>query len=117
MRVTIACPEAMIADANQLMRCVGQSAADDDTFAPASWVDGAGNRYSAASMLVPSDWQTTVMGTLSAPEWGADMTAAGRARVDMLFAVAADPSRIAVIVGDDPQAAIAALGIAVAEAG
>ena len=52
MRVTIACPEALIGDANQLALCLGLGSEDAQTYGAAIWQDVAGNRYALASAVV-----------------------------------------------------------------
>lgn len=47
--VTIAVPAAHIADANELARCLGYSAADGESFGTAAWQDGEGHLYAVAS--------------------------------------------------------------------
>src|SRR5690554_3785377 len=50
-RVTIAVPETYITDANQLALCLGESAADDQTFTAANWQDADGNLYAVCSTV------------------------------------------------------------------
>ena len=51
IRITIACPENLIAEANQFALCVGNTPADAKTFGSATWEDGQGERFALASLL------------------------------------------------------------------
>lgn len=119
IRVTIAVPEAHIEAANQLARCIGYTEADGLTYGEAAWQDSEGNRYAVASTLASPAFLTTAIAPLIEPPWGADMTSAEAAQaIVAVFGVtedegspAAQPDRITAIVLDDPQAAIAMLGV------
>jgi hypothetical protein len=50
-RVTLAVPEALMAEANQLALMAGESSDDDKTFTIANWTDGADNLYSVCSTI------------------------------------------------------------------
>lgn len=62
-RITVRCPEVLIADANQLALIVGESPADDQTYKTASYEDALGNRYAICSFVA-------VTGFLSIPSMG-----------------------------------------------
>lgn len=109
--ITVACPEAMIGDANQLARVLGYGPDDDQTYGAALWQDADGNRYAVSSGLVSEAFPTAAAAPLAPPSWSADMTAAARAQAAISIGEAAAPDRIAVIIGDDPQAALVALGV------
>lgn len=119
IRVTIACPEALIGDANQLALCLGFGSEDAHTYGAACWLDAEGNRYAVASTLVEDGFAADALSPLADPPWGADMAAATQAQsVVAVFGVAEDegspaaqPDRITAIVLDDPQAAIVMLGL------
>jgi hypothetical protein len=51
LRVTVACPEAMIANGNQFALAIGENINDDRTFGPARYEDASGNLYSVASTV------------------------------------------------------------------
>lgn len=112
IRVTIACPEALIGDANQLALCLGYGPADALTYGDAAWQDGAGNLYAVASALVSETFAATAGSALAEPAWGADMAAAARAQGAIQIGGAADPAHLVAVFGDDPQAALAVLGLA-----
>ena len=109
--VTIACPESMIPQANQLARCIGNGPDDDKTFALALWQDAAGNRYALASGPVADTFPETAASLLVEPSWGCDLALASVAQAVIRIGAAADPAHIAAVIGDDPHAAIAAMGL------
>ena len=111
MRVTIACPEALIGDANQLALCLGLGPEDAHTYGAACWLDAAGNRYAVASAIVPSRFAADAAAPLADPPWGADMTAAARAQALIQFGAPAAPDRLACIIDDDAGAALLVLGV------
>jgi hypothetical protein len=111
MRATIAVPETMIADANQLARALGLGPDDDATFGAPIWQDAGGDRYAAASMVVGEGWLDLLAAPLAAPSWGADMAAAERARAAVQVGAPAGAGRIAVCVAEPASAGLAALGI------
>lgn len=70
--VTIAVPTAHVEDANQLARCIGQSAADDQTFSfGPNMRDGAGNSYTVVSGWVVDHFAQIAAVALQAPAGGA----------------------------------------------
>ncbi|RID91559.1 hypothetical protein D2N39_12725 [Gemmobacter lutimaris] len=114
--ITIACPEALIADANQLARCIGYGPDDDQTYGAASWQDAGGNRYAVASGPVGAAFPQAAASLLASPQWGADMAAAARAQAAIRIwtedqPITASPDHIAVVIGDDARAALAGLGV------
>ena len=50
-RLTLAVPELLMAEANQLALIAGESANDDKTFTKAGWADEAGNLYAVCSTI------------------------------------------------------------------
>lgn len=111
-RLTIACPAAMIADANQFARCAGYGPDDDKTFGPATWQDASGNLYSVSSGLVVAEsYQTDALGPLIEPEWGCDLAAANRAQAKIKIGGAAQPDKLVAVFGE-VDAALAELGLA-----
>ncbi len=111
IRITIACPEAHIADANQLARVIGYGPDDGRTCGAALFRDAAGNRYAAPSGLVLPAFVTNAVAPLVEPAWGADMAAAARAQALIVIGGPAAPGQITAVIDDDPQAALAALGL------
>jgi hypothetical protein len=118
MRVTIACPEAQIGDANQLALCLGLGPEDAATYGAPDWLDAGGNRYALASAVVGANFATAAGAPLIAPAWGADMQAAARAQGLIRIAnpeapetCKADPAALIVLFGDDPWRAIRLMGL------
>lgn len=120
MRITIACPEAHIADANQLARVLGLGPEDDRTYGAAEWLDAGGNLYSVASAEVSGGFVAKASAPLVMPEWGADMGAATRAQTLLQIIDVTDPApdgplaapdQMVAIVADDAGGALALLGL------
>lgn len=124
MRLTIACPQAHIADANQLAMVLGYSEADKDTYREPQWQDAQGNLYSLASLPVSEGFIGAATSALQRPEWDTDNTVnmAGAARAQALVSLwmateeaptppIAAPDIILAMVGDDPLALVAAAGL------
>ncbi len=114
MRVTIACPEAMIADANQLARCLGLGPEDDQTYGAAIWRDAVGHSYAVASAIVGAGFTAAATSPLVVLPWGADMEAAARAQANIRIGGAADPAHLVAVFGDDVQSALTELGVMLA---
>ena len=116
-RVTIAVPEAMISDANQLAACMGLSLADLNTFGAASYRDEQGNLYAVCSAaMTPRVLQEVSAAQLVRPEFDPNrqinMTGAGRALALLVIdVVLAAPDKIVAIIDMDPGSAIAAMGL------
>lgn len=112
IRITIACPVAHLADAAQFARATGYGPEDEQTFAIApEYQDEAGNRYRVASGVVALRYVTDATSPLTEPEWGADMGASARAQALIVIGEPADPDHIAAVIHDDPEAALAVLGL------
>jgi len=111
MRVTIAVPEALTSDANQLARCIGLGPDDERTYGEATWVDGLGNLYTLASAVVSESFLATASSPLAEPAWGCDLAAATRAQAQVRIGVSAAPDIMAAVIGDDVTAALATLGV------
>lgn len=109
-RVTIACPEAMIADANHLACHLGESAADFETFKTANYQDSTGAKYAVCSTVVKPIFLEAATGVLPElpphAEEVVDPAIAQRA-LDTL----GQPGGILMVEDDDPQAALAAMGL------
>ena len=122
IRITIACPVDHLADAAQFARVTGYGPEDEQTFAIApEYQDAGDNLYRVASGFVAEVYLTNAVSPLTEPEWGADMEAAARAQALVSVwmppegsddpAPFAQPDRIAVVIGDDLRAALAAFGL------
>ena len=62
MRLTIACPELMRDDSNQLAMILGYGPADAETYVALNWQDADGNLYACASLPVSDAFTTTAQG-------------------------------------------------------
>lgn len=121
-RITIIVPEAHIADANQLGRVLGQSAADDQTYGAALYQDAQGGRYAMASGVVGPTFVQMAGAPLIEPPWGADMAAARRAQAIVQVVtgpaeIEAATGKILALVGWWPAEAVAALGLSIIDQG
>ena len=118
MRITIACPDALRDDVNNLAMVLGYGPYDAETYGSLNWLDTAGNLYACASLTVSDTFVSTAQSTLSRPAWDVDniidMDAARRAQAVLVFSldpVAAMPDKLTACVGDDAQATLAAMGL------
>lgn len=88
-RITIACPAASVADANQLAACLGFSMADAETYGPLNWQTADGALYSCASLEVADEWLAKAQQPLVRPAWDVgeqiNMAAAVRAQAAMVL--------------------------------
>ncbi|RDE08435.1 hypothetical protein [Pelagibacterium lacus] len=124
MRITIACPAALIEDANNLAMALAFGPADALTFREPSWQDADGSLYSAASLEATDDWVAGAQTTLNRPEWDTDytvnMAGAERAQDALYFWVPdedgqepplASPGALVAIGAVDGLAALDAMGL------
>jgi hypothetical protein len=118
MRLTIACPEALRDDANQLAMVLGFGPDDVQTYVALNWQDEDGNFYAVASLPVSDTFTTTAQSPLQRPAWDTDnhvnMAGANRAQAALVFSltpVTAMPDKLTACVGDDALATLAAMGI------
>ena len=116
-KATIATPAAQIPDANQLALCLGESAADDQTFGTASYQDADGNLYAVCSTVAKPIFSQLAGQPLQAPDHAPDMDLAAATRAQALLQInngTASPDVIAVILGNRLESAqdhIEALGL------
>ena len=118
MRLTIACPDAVRDDANQLAMVLGYGPSDAETYVGLNWQDAGGNLYACASLVVSDAFTTAAQSGLQRPSWDVDniidMDAARRAQAALVFSltpVAAMPDKLTACVGDDALAVLAAMGL------
>jgi len=118
MRLTIACPEALRDDANQLAMVLGYGPSDAETYGELNWQDAGGNLYACASMPVSDTFTSAAQSPLQRPAWDTDshvnMAGAGRAQAALVFSltpVTAMPDKLTACAGDDALATLAAMGI------
>jgi len=118
MRITIACPEALRDDANQLAMVLGFGLDDVQTYVALNWQDAGGNLYACASLTVSDAFTTAAQSGLQRPAWDTDshvnMAAANRAQAALVFsleAVEVAPDKLTACAGDDALATLAAMGL------
>jgi len=118
MRITIACPDALRDDANQLAMVLGYGPSDAETYGELNWQDAGGNLYACASLTVSDTFTTAAQSGLQRPAWDTDnhvsMAAANRAQAALVFsleAVEVAPDKLTACVGDDALATLAAMGL------
>ena len=118
LRLTIACPDALRDDANQLAMALGYRPDDAGTYVGLNWQDADGNLYACASLIVSDTFVSTAQSTLSRPTWDVDniidMDAARRAQAALVFSldpVAAMPDKLTACAGDDALATLATMGL------
>ena len=118
LRLTIACPDALQDDANNLAMALGYRPDDAGTYVGLNWQDADGNLYACASLIVSDTFVSTAQSTLSRPVWDVDniidMDAARRAQAALVFSltpVTAMPDKLTACAGDDALATLAAMGL------
>jgi len=118
MRLTIACPEALRDDANNLAMALGYRPDDAGTYVGLNWQDADGNLYACASLIVSDTFTTAAQSGLQRPSWDTDniidMDAARRAQAALVFsleAVEVAPDKLTACAGDDALAVLAAMGL------
>ena len=118
MRLTIACPEALRDDANQLAMVLGYGPDDALTYGTPKWHDVDGNLYACASLTVSDAFTTAAQTALQRPAWDTDshvnMAGANRAQAALVFSltpVTAMPDKLTACAGDDALATLAAMGL------
>jgi len=107
-RATIAVPEPLIAEANQLALALGESAADDQTFTTASYQDAQGNLYAVCSTVAKPIFAQIAGQPLQAPAHAPDMDVEAATRAQALLQInggIATPDVIAVILSDRLESA------------
>jgi len=118
LRLTIACPDALRDDANNLAMALGYRPDDAGTYVGLNWQDADGNLYACASLIVSDTFTTAAQSGLQRPSWDTDniidMDAARRAQAALVFSltpVTAMPDKLTACVGDDALATLAAMGL------
>lgn len=121
MRITVACPESLIAEANQLAMALAFSEADAQTYGEARWQDAQGNAYACASFIARPEWIVAAQTTLQRPEWDTSqiigMDKATQAQAALLFWSGQGPipkantTQLVAIAGMEGLAAINAMGL------
>jgi hypothetical protein len=121
MRITIACPDALRDDVNNLAMVLGYGPSDAETYGELNWQDEDGNLYACASLIVSDAFTTAAQSGLQRPSWDTDshvniidMDAARRAQAALVFSltpVAAMPDKLTACAGDDALVVLAAMGL------
>ncbi|SIS84826.1 hypothetical protein [Phaeovulum vinaykumarii] len=122
MRITVACPESLIEDANHLAMVLAHGPADGQTYGAPGWVDAAGHRYACASFEARAAWIAAAQGPIARPAWDdkttgryiVNMAAAARAQAALVLAPApapAAPDTITALAGPTGPDALAAMGL------
>jgi hypothetical protein len=118
MRLTIACPEALRDDANQLAMVLGYGPSDALTYGELNWQDAGGKLYACASLIVSDAFTTAAQSGLQRPSWDTDshvnMAGANRAQAALMFSltpVTAMPDKLTAFAGDDALSVLAAMGL------
>jgi len=122
MRLTIACPDGLKDDANQLAMVLGFGVPDALTYGELNWQDADGNLYAVASLPVSAAFTSAARTALQRPAWDTDntvsMAGANRAQAALVFSptpVTAMPDKLTACVGDDALATLAAMGLTMVE--
>lgn len=120
-RITLAVPEQLMPQANQLALIAGESAADINTFTAANWADTDGNRYSVCSTVI----KPIVLSLLDTPladsplqAEGADLVLAQQAMDKVVMyeqGVTATPDSIYIAIDYDPLEFFKDLGLTIVE--
>ena len=118
LRLTIACPDALRDDANNLAMALGYRPDDAGTYVGLNWQDADGNLYACASLIVSDTFTTAAQSGLQRPSWDTDniidMDAARRAQAALVFsleAVEVAPDKLTACAGDNALAVLAAMGL------
>ena len=122
MRLTIACPDALRDDANDLAMVLGFGPDDALTYGGLNWQDDDGNLYACASLTVSDAFTTAAQSGLQRPAWDTDshvnLAGANRAQAALVFSltpVTAMPDKLTACAGDDALATLAAMGLSQVE--
>jgi hypothetical protein len=114
-RLTLAVPEALMPEANQLALIAGESLDDVNTFTKADWVDDAGNLYTVCSTI--SKPIVLVMLRKAMPEDASrseayNMAARALSRVVVMKeGVTASPNNINLAIDVEPLQALKDMGL------
>lgn len=111
MRITIAVPAPDRDDANAWARCLGEGPDDGPAFGEAIWPDAAGNLFAVASGTFSEGFLARADATPVQPAWEVDLAAATRAQDLLVLGAAAAPGIIAAVIEEDPEVALAMLGL------
>jgi len=122
MRITVACPDALRVDANNLAMVLAFGPPDELTYGALNWTDANGNLYAAASFEAGPEFLGAAQSALARPAWDVEpytisMAAAGRAQAALVLWNGEDdmpqamPAALTAIAGMGGLAALAAMGL------
>jgi len=118
MRLTIACPDTLRDDANDLAMVLGYGPDDAATYVALNWQDEDGNFYAVASLPVGPSFTATAQTAPQRPEWDTDnhvsMAGANRAQAALVFSlepVKAMPNKLTACAGENGLVTLAAMGL------
>ena len=122
MRITVACPDALRVDANNLAMVLALGPDDELTYGALNWQDVDGNLYAAASFDADPAFLGAAQSALLRPAWDVEpytisMAAADRAQAALLLwngeedVPQAIPAVLTAIAGMGGLAALAAMGL------
>ncbi len=126
IRITAAASATIIDAANHYAMCIGQSAAEIDTYQGLNWQDVAGNLYAATSFMVRPEWLGAAQSPLVRPAWDTagvvDMTLAAQGQAALRFwapdmttpAPLATPNTLTAYANCGIQEALVAMGLVAA---
>ena len=106
-RITIAVPQSLTPQANQLALIAGESPDDVNTFTQANWQDADGNLYAVCSTVI----KPIVLDMFGQTVDNTDAQSALDASVMYSDGVKATPNSIVIAVDIDPMEAFTAMGL------
>lgn len=126
MRITVACPETLRDDANNLAMVLAFGPADALTYGGLNWQDAQGNLYASASFEARPEWVAGAQSPLQRPEWDSkpyviSMAAANRAQAALVFWAGegsipqAVADKLTAIGGMEGPVALVAMGLVMVE--
>ena len=106
-RMTLAVPQSLMPQANQLALIAGESPDDVNTFTKANWQDADGNLYAVCSTVI----KPIVLEMFGQTVDNTDAQSALDASVMYSEGVKATPDKIVIAVDIDPMEAFEAMGL------
>lgn len=119
-RITVAAPEGLIPEANQLALHLGESEADAQTFRSADWQDESGNKYAVCSFVAKPVVAASLSKGLPDFDSGADLTMVEKAFSKITLyqeGVTVGADKIVLAINSEPTVAIEGMGLSVLEDG
>lgn len=115
-RITLVVPSALMAQANQLALCLGQSPFDGQSFGAPLYQDAQARLYSVASGLVSENFVQSALEPLKMPAWPVDLEVAKRAQAVIVIKDPEHPTplmdtEISAIFHEDSAEVLSLLGL------